>query len=237
MSHRKKKILCSRRSQSKLYWLREKYFLNFIRYLHYGNLSFFFTPRDLLFFESKVKVESTAPLSTRIWQDFPLVFTLVSAELFKDITGSRLLEGPLAPRQSWEGPTRGLPLWGIWAVLRNLYRTHKDNFFSIAPIDYNWDTELWVSFFDDGPFRECNMARLGIIWGLWPWSCKTISLIDPCLWSWSKVLSNSSGLIYYLYYTFVFTSELFPLVISMFLVMIFSSLLREVPVTFLIMLV
>lgn len=71
---------------------------------------FFFTPRDLLFFESKVKVESTAPLSTRIWQDFPLVFTLVSAELFKDITGSRLLEGPLAPRQSWEGPMRGLPL-------------------------------------------------------------------------------------------------------------------------------
>lgn len=48
------------------------------------------------------KVESVAPISTKIWQGFPLIS--VSQWLFKGITGNSLPENPSKSYQPWEGP-------------------------------------------------------------------------------------------------------------------------------------
>lgn len=78
--------------------------LNFIRYPHYRN--FFFTT----FFCSMragFKIENDAPVSTRIWQGFPLILLLVSPWLFKGISGSTLPEDISESCQLWERPFGG----------------------------------------------------------------------------------------------------------------------------------
>ena len=50
-----------------------------------------------------LKVESMAPMSTGILQDFPLILTLFLPWLFNGNTGDSLLEDPLEPHQFWEG--------------------------------------------------------------------------------------------------------------------------------------
>lgn len=60
--------------------------------------------KELLSYEKGFKVDSVAPVSTRIWQGFPLLLILVSPWLFKKITDNRLLENPL---EYWVGDKYG----------------------------------------------------------------------------------------------------------------------------------
>lgn len=55
------------------------------------------------------KVERVAPISTRIWQGFSLIFISVSPRSFKEITDNSLLENPLESCQLWEQAIWALP--------------------------------------------------------------------------------------------------------------------------------
>ena len=72
------------------------------------------------------KIESVAPVATRIWQDFPSVLILVSHRLLKGITGSSLSEGPLESHQLWEGtiwgPSLGADMGAFELMWKNLYQ-------------------------------------------------------------------------------------------------------------------
>lgn len=91
------------------------------------------------------KVENAVPVSTRIWQVFPLI--LVSPWLIKEIMGKSLLESTSYPCKLWEGPCEGSPLdMEIFKLmLKNLHGAFEENLFSSVPVDYKEDIDFWVS--------------------------------------------------------------------------------------------
>lgn len=96
-----------------------------------------------------VKVESLAPVSTDIWQIFPLVLILVSPWLFKGIISNSLLAIPES-HQLWKVLYGDPPLEvGVRAFEKNLHTTIKDNLFFSVPVDHGGGINLWPSVLMD----------------------------------------------------------------------------------------
>lgn len=80
-------------------------------------------------------------------------------------------------------------LWGqIWVHSSwwwRLHRAFEDSLFLVSQLI---KIETW----------RCRVRGWGLILGLWPWiccSCKATSVLDFCLWSYSKVLSKCSAVV------------------------------------------
>ena len=135
----------------------------------------------------RFKVESVAPVSTRIWQDSLLTLILVSPGLVKGLSHSCLQDKSL---KSSETEPYG-PLSGAFELVwKDLHKTFEENFFPVSQ-GITHEAAALDEHVDHGPPGEHNTPS--VIIGAWPWSCHSCevsSLGDFCLWSFSKVPSK-----------------------------------------------
>lgn len=90
--------------------------------------------KDLFGYEGGVIIESIAPVSTKIWQVFPLVLILVSPWLFKGITivivsGKFLRVQSIVGGSMWEPSFRSR----YRAFKKDLHMTFKNSLFFSVP--------------------------------------------------------------------------------------------------------
>lgn len=102
---------------------------------------------------------------------------------------------------------------------------------------------IFFFFFQDGPIGECKLGGRCVILGLWPCSycsCKAVSLVDFCLQSCPRVLSECSTIVSHLIFCLFFQStNLSPLTkratrkgsLALFILWSQNAIRRELPVS------
>lgn len=139
----------------------------------------------------RLKVESVAPVSTRIWQDSLLTLILVSPGLVKGLSHSCLQDKSLKSSETEPyGPLSGADMGHLSWCGRICIRPLRKIFFQ-CPSGLQMRQQLLDKHLDHGPSGEHNTPS--VVLGAWPWSCRSCeisNLEDFCLWSFSKVLSK-----------------------------------------------
>lgn len=100
-------------------------------------------------------VESVASISTRIWQDFPLMS--FSPWLFKGITGYQFTGEALRALSTLEGPIWRPSFQGRYGIFKLVWKDltkPSRTIFSSVPVDCEWDTYFWSSVLLMDPPQE-----------------------------------------------------------------------------------